>query len=257
MVHRSALILVLAALPCLAGDKIEQEILKTMNAMKVLIAAGQNLEAAGRPEEALKAYGMAVQIFERLEARLDGKSTGVLVGAAGGVVRGAPVAPAPVRPPRRLRPARPSRWDPPGDLDHLETTPKAQREQIDRLVEVMLDPTAGADSLKAKAKLAAIGKPAFPRVLGAMARLRDQIADQDTMQERLMESSLKLGDECLRGMDGYLNAKAKGVIRPGSDKRYIRYILRLHFKRWKQVLKGMAKMPGPYDPAMQQPEEDG
>jgi hypothetical protein len=144
-----------------------------------------------------------------------------------------------------------SRWDAPATLGHLKTTPPAQRKQIDDLIGLLMDPQAGRDSLDAKQKLAAIGKPAFPVILGAMARVRDTIGDTDTIEERLIESSLKLADECLREMDGYLESKAKAVIRPGTDRTYIAYIIRLHYKRWKQKLEMMDRMPGPYDPSVE------
>jgi len=150
-----------------------------------------------------------------------------------------------------------SKWDPPSDLGHLESTPPELRKQIDDLIALMMDPQAGRDSLDAKSKLAAIGKPAFLPILGAMARVRDTITDDDTPDERLIESSLKLADECLREMDGYLNSKDKGVLRPGIDKKYITYILKLHYRRWNEKLKDMAEMPGPYDPSKAYENEGG
>ena len=148
-----------------------------------------------------------------------------------------------------------SRWDPPTTLGHLETTPPAERKQIDDLIGLMMDPQAGRDSLDAKAKLAVIGKPAFLPILAAMAKVRDTISDSDTMEERLIESSLRLADQTLREMDGYLNSKEKGTLRPGIDKKYIKYILRLHYRRWQEVLKNMDEMPGPYDPSQAYDEE--
>jgi hypothetical protein len=144
-------------------------------------------------------------------------------------------------------------YDPPATLGHLETTPQQQRKEIDELIVVMFDVEAGRGSLDAKARLAAIGKPAFPPVLGAMARIRDAIRDTDSMEERLVESSLKLADECLREMDGFLDAHDKAPIRPGTEKSYIVYVLRIHYRRWQdgmggQPLKELEKMPGPFDP---------
>jgi hypothetical protein len=129
-----------------------------------------------------------------------------------------------------------SRWDPPENIPHLNGTPAKQRAEIDRLVKVLLDVDAGRDSLVAKERLVALGKPAFPRVLAAMARITNGLTDVDNMQERLLESSLKLGDSALREIDPYLKDKGKTVIRPGTDLKYARYILRLHYKRWKTVL---------------------
>ncbi|MHC4135128.1 MAG: hypothetical protein ACYS0K_09095 [Planctomycetota bacterium] len=148
-----------------------------------------------------------------------------------------------------------SRWDAPATLGHLKSTPPAQRKQIDEFIGLLMDPQAGRDSLDAKQKLAAIGKPAFPAILGAMARVRDTIGDTDTIDERLIESSLKLADECLREMDGYLVSKQKAPIRPGTDKKYIVYIIRLHYRRWKEALEAMPEMPGPYDPSVEYEEE--
>ncbi len=139
--------------------------------------------------------------------------------------------------------------EPPVDLGHLESTPFRTRIEIDELVDLMIDVDAGRDPLDAKEALIAIGKPAFPRILGAMAKIRDTITDVDSDNERLIESSLKLADECLREMDGWLTAKGKTGLRPGSEKRYIGYICRLHYKRWMQKLKDMPEMPGPYDPS--------
>ena len=82
-----------------------------------------------------------------------------------------------------------------------------------------------------------------------MAKFRDTITDVDSLDERLIESSLKLADETLREMDGYLTAKGKTMLRPGSEKQYIGYICRLHYKRWQQKLKNMPEMPGPFDPS--------
>jgi hypothetical protein len=156
---------------------------------------------------------------------------------------------------RKKRTPGTSRWDAPATLGHLKSTSPSERTQIDKLVAMLMDPQAGRDSLDAKQKLAAIGKPAFPVILGAMARVRDTIGDTDTIEERLTESSLKLADECLREMDGYLESKMKPVIRPGTDKQYIVYIIRLHYRRWKEKLEMMDTMPGPYDPSVEFKED--
>jgi len=207
---RRALLFLLLVLPAAAQDRTEE--LKTLlKAMDACIAAGDEAAAAGKRDDALALYAQAVQLYEQAMAR----------GAQG------------------------SRWDPPADLAHLDKTPAELRKAIDALIAVMMDPQAGSKSLDAQRKLIAIGKPAFPRVLGAMAAARERLTDQDTVDERLLESSLKLADECLRAMDGYLDAKDKGVIRPGTDKKYVTYILRLHYKRWNEVLKDLDTMPGP------------
>jgi hypothetical protein len=157
-----------------------------------------------------------------------------------------------------------SKNDPPATLGHLDSTPPELRKQIDELIAVLLDPQAGHEVHEAKAKLAAIGKPAFLPLLGKMAAVRDTITDEDSMQERLIESSLMLADECLREMDGYLDSVGKPIIRPGTDKKYIAYILRLHYRRWNDglapgatPLKDMAEMPGPFDPSKMPKQEGG
>ncbi|MHC4341592.1 MAG: hypothetical protein ACYSX0_15450 [Planctomycetota bacterium] len=165
---------------------------------------------------------------------------------------GPPEPPVPDPPPD---PPRQSRWDPPADLPHLEDTPVELRARIDKLISIMFDPYAGADSLDAREALVVIGQPAFPRILGRMAKARDEITDVDSHEERLYESSLKLADEALRGMDGWLNAKSKPTLRPGSKKDYIQYICRLHYKRWEQKLKNLDEMPGPFDPSKQYEED--
>ena len=140
-----------------------------------------------------------------------------------------------------------SRWDPPAELGHLDGTSAEDRKRIDDFITTMCDVDAGRDSLDAKEALIAIGKPAFPRILGAMAKIRDTITDVDSDGERLIESSLKLADECLREMDGWLTAKGKSSLRPGSEALYIAYICRLHYKRWTQKLQHMDEMPGPFE----------
>jgi hypothetical protein len=147
------------------------------------------------------------------------------------------------------------RFDPPANLGHLDSTPADQRKQIDELIAVLFDPMAGRDSLDAKKKLAAIGKPAFLPILGKMAAIRDTITDVDSQEEKDTESSLMLADGCLREMDGFLEASGKQIIRPGTDKAYIKYILILHYRRWNDglgagtPLKDMPEMPGPFDPS--------
>lgn len=160
-----------------------------------------------------------------------------------------PPEPIPDAPPPPARSK--SKYDPPVTLGHLDTTAPLQRKEIDDLIAVMFDAQAGRRCIEAKARLAAIGKPAFLPVLGRMARVRDTITDDDTMEERLVESSMKLADECLRGMDGYLDEHGKAPIRPGTDREYINYILRIHYRRWMEgmgspPLKDRETMPGPF-----------
>ncbi len=148
-----------------------------------------------------------------------------------------------------------TRYDPPADLGHLPDTPEDLKKKIDDWIGMMMDPMAGSDSHMAKEKLIAVGKPAFLPVLGAMAKIRDSITDVDSHEEKLLESSLRLADTTLRELDGYLEANNRSTLRPGSEKKYIAYICRLHYKRWVTVLKDMPTMPGPFDPTKEYDKE--
>jgi len=139
-------------------------------------------------------------------------------------------------------------------LGHLPTTPDGQRKLIDKLVKVMLDPKVSPSSrqpLEAKQQLAAIGKAAFPVVLGAMAKIRDTIADNGSEEERRIELGLQRADECLREMDGFQNVKGTPTIQaghPSTDRDWIAYIVKRHYYRWTRKLQHAATMPGPYPP---------
>ncbi len=147
-----------------------------------------------------------------------------------------------------------SKWDPPPDIPHLKETTPEERKKIDEAIVTMMDPDMGRDSHIAKQDLVFMGKKAFPRVLASMAKIRDTITDVDNDEERLIESSLRLADGCLREMDGYLNAYNKTRLSIGCTKRYITYICRLHYKRWIKDLQKMPKMPGPHDPSLDHEE---
>jgi len=148
-----------------------------------------------------------------------------------------------------------TRYDPPPDLGHLPDTPEDMKKKIDEWITQLMDPMAGADSHRAKDKLIAVGKPAFLPILGAMAKIRDSITDVDSDEERTLESSLMLADRVLREMDGYLEANNRSSLRPGSEKKYIAYICRLHYKRWVTVLHEMPTMPGAFDPTKEYEKE--
>jgi len=150
---------------------------------------------------------------------------------------------------KRPKGDRGSRYYPPADLGHLDSTPPELRKQIDELIDTMFDVDAGIDSARAKQKLAAIGKPAFLPILGRMRRERDKLKDDSSLEERRMEASIKLADETLRMMDGHLDAQAKQPIRPGTDNRYIDYILKWHHYRWVKELSELNEMPGPFTPS--------
>jgi hypothetical protein len=119
----------------------------------------------------------------------------------------------------------------------------------------MFDPYAGSDCFAAKQKLAQIGKPAYLPILAAMAKTKKQFKWDNSHDENVLMSSVKLADECLRLMDGYLEANGIGVIRPGTDEKYYGYVVRMHYKRWKRTLEELDEMPGPFDPSTEYEEE--
>jgi hypothetical protein len=168
-----------------------------------------------------------------------------------------PAERAPQTTPAKEKPQewRRSRWDAPTDLPHLASTDHELRRKIDGLVATMLDVKAGRDALRARDELVTLSKPVFPRVLAAMAEIRDTITDNDSAEERRIELSLQRADECLREIDGWLTSKQKAPIRPGADRKYIAYIIRLHYRRWREKLQHMDEMPGPFDPTVWESEE--
>ena len=121
--------------------------------------------------------------------------------------------------------------------------------------ELVLDPFAGSDCFDAKQKLAQIGKPAYLPILAKIAKMKDSFKWDNTHDDNVNMASVKLADECLRMMDGYLEANSIGVIRPGTDERYYGYVVRMHYKRWKETLEGLDKMPGPFDPSLEYEKE--
>jgi hypothetical protein len=136
-------------------------------------------------------------------------------------------------------------------MPHLDSTPAALRESIDVEIGIMCDPDAGREARIARERLVAIGKPAFPRVLGKAAGLRDGLLDKKelTIDEQILQNhviaSIALCDRALREMDGYLTSKNVMEIKPGHGRRYVRYILGHHYKRWVRKLSKMDTMPGP------------
>jgi hypothetical protein len=219
MVRRRVRLLVLGLLAAAApAQDADMQIREARQTLDELLKAGDELVRQGKHEAALETYREATRAYDEAMRRIEE------------TLLGPPV-------------------DPPAGLAHLADTPRDLRRKIDDLVAVLLDPRGGRDALQAKEELERIGKPAFPRILGAMAGIRDRIADDDTAGERRLESALKLGDECLRALDGYLDGQYKPPVRPGTDKNYIVYILRLHYRRWNGTLKDLDEMPGPYRPA--------
>jgi hypothetical protein len=157
--------------------------------------------------------------------------------------------------PKTGRKVRISKWNPPDDIGHLESTPAEQRKEIDELIAMMFDPYAGRDSIDAKPKLALIGKPAYLPILAAMVKAKANFKWDNQHDDNVNMSSVKLADECLRMMDGYLEANGIGVIRPGTDETYYGYVIRMHYKRWKKTLEALDEMPGPFDPSGEYEEE--
>ncbi|MHC5051500.1 MAG: hypothetical protein ACYTGK_12925, partial [Planctomycetota bacterium] len=214
MALRGWLCLLAITAAVLAQDPNE-EIRQARQTLDEFLKIGDELVRQGKHDAALKTYREAAKAYDEAMRRIE---DALLDQPAG----------------------------PPADLAHLPGIPADLRRRIDDLVAVMMDPQAGRESLQAQEQLKAIGKAAFPRVLGAMAKVRDRITDNDTIEERLLESALKLADQCLRSMDGYLDAKEKAVLRPGVHKSYIQYVLREHYRRWNEVLKDRDEMPGPH-----------
>lgn len=157
--------------------------------------------------------------------------------------------------PKTGRKVRISKWNPPDDIGHLESTSAEQRKEIDELLVMMFDPYAGRDSIDAKPKLALIGKPAYLPILAAMVKAKANFKWDNQHDDNVNMSSVKLADECLRMMDGYLEANGIGVIRPGTDETYYGYVVRMHYKRWKKTLEALDEMPGPFDPSGEYEEE--
>jgi hypothetical protein len=155
----------------------------------------------------------------------------------------------------KMRKVRISRWNPPEDLGHLEDTPAEKKKEIDDLLTLVFDPYAGRDSLDAKQKLALIGKPAYLPVLAAIRDAKKELKWDNNHDDNVAMSSVKLADECLRLMDGYLEANSVGVIRPGTPQSYYDFVIRMHYKRWKQKLADMDTMPGPFDPSSEYEKE--
>jgi DNA-directed RNA polymerase subunit RPC12/RpoP len=145
-----------------------------------------------------------------------------------------------------------SKYNPPEDLaPHLESTPADKRKEIDDLINTMFDPDSGRDGFDAKKKLILIGKPAFIPVLQRMVVTKKNLKWDRSLEDNITLSSVRLADEVLREMDGWIEAKNVQRIVPGSDEKYYDYVLRIYYRRWLTELKDMEKMPGPYDPSVE------
>jgi len=154
------------------------------------------------------------------------------------------------------RKVRISRWNPPEDMGHLKETPADERKVIDDLLTLVFDPLAGKASLSAKQKLAIIGKPAYLPILASIRNAKKTMKWDNQHDDNLLMSSAKLADECLRIMDGYLEANGVGVIRPGTPENFYNFVIRMHYKRWIKTLADLDTMPGPYDPSSEYETEN-
>ena len=149
-----------------------------------------------------------------------------------------------------------SRWNPPDDIGHLESTPPEKRKEIDDLITVMFDPSSGSDGFKAKRKLVQMDKAAFLPLLAKIKNTKKLIKWDRSIDDNQLMSSVRMADEVLREMDGYMEAKQIGKIRPGTDEKYYDYLLRIYYKRWLTDLSKLDRMPGPYDPSVEYENED-
>lgn len=145
-----------------------------------------------------------------------------------------------------------SKYNPPEDLKpHIESTPADKRKEIDDLIDTMFDADAGGDCHRAKKKLIALGKPAFLPILQRMVVSKKLVKWDRSIDDNQLMSSVRLADEVLREMDGWIEAKNVRRIVPGSDERYYDYVLRIYYRRWLTALKDLETMPGPYDPSVE------
>ncbi|MHC4954628.1 MAG: hypothetical protein ACYTGZ_12150 [Planctomycetota bacterium] len=144
---------------------------------------------------------------------------------------------------------RKSRYNPPADLGHLESTSAEDKKKIDELIATLFDPDSGRDGFDAKRKLIATGKPAFCPLLAEMVRTKKKLKWDRSIEDNIQMSSVRLADEVLREMDGWVEAKNIQRIVPGTDEKYFDYVTRMYYKRWLTVLQKLDKMPGPYDPS--------
>ncbi len=140
-----------------------------------------------------------------------------------------------------------SRWNPPDDIGHLESTSAEKRKEIDDLITLMFDATAGRDGMDAKRKLIQMDKAAFLPLLAMIVSVKKDLKWDRSIDDNQLMSSVRMADEVLREMDGYMEAKSIGKIRPGTDEEYYGYLVRMYYKRWVTELSKMDKMPGPYD----------
>lgn len=138
--------------------------------------------------------------------------------------------------------------DPLSTLDHLPGTDPKLRLRIDRALAALKK----RDNLDSSEHLAGYGKAAFPRILGAMAGLRDRLATATPAASEDLESQLSRLDACLRDIDGHLSERRIGLIRPGIGIKYVVYVCRLHYARWNKNLRDLSIMPGPFDPECMQ-----
>ena len=136
--------------------------------------------------------------------------------------------PAPTEAPRAPRRV----GAPPADLAHLVDTPESVKEAIDAHVRALCQSEGAEHRDRALRELVAIGRPAFPRILGRMAALCDQVHPDVDEPPAEIASQLARCDLALRGIDKYLDSKGVMTITVGHSRLYVEYICRLHYKRW-------------------------
>jgi len=133
--------------------------------------------------------------------------------------------------------------DPSPTLGHLPDTTDRTRSEIDRHLEEIIR----QENPHSSDQLAARDKAAVLPILGAMARLRDELVRAAPEDSALIEAKLARLDACLRSIDGHLSERHIGSIRPGVGAKYAAYICRLHYRRWNADLRSLKVMPGPFD----------
>jgi len=125
-------------------------------------------------------------------------------------------------------------WNAPEGLGHLESTPPELRDSIDaRVAELLADDAASA--LRAQMKLVAIGKPAFPVVLQALAEMEPAFHPR--------ASAARRADECLRWMGG---ADEPPLIGARTSRATFREVVEAHAARWNGSLSSLDALPGPF-----------
>ena len=162
------------------------------------------------------------------------------------VAKGVKLPPVRMPKPKPAETAQANEWDPPKDLGHWDSTPEEQRAEIDLLLAKLMKPDG--DEAQARLALVAIGKPAYLPILAHLARLdREVLKWDDGKADGVQLGSAMLADLCLRELDGFLDEKSIGVLRPGMDRESYRKVLRIYYKRWRETIEPADEIPGPFD----------